>query len=253
MARPEDSGYQPTRSNSLPAPQSIAPRAPRDDDWFEDVTAATGVSFTYRNGREGGRLTILETVGGGLAIIDFDGDGLADLFCAGGGTIDSATGRPSGRPCALFRQSSRLQFVDVTSAAALETPAGYSHACLAGDINSDGFPDVVVSCYGGCSLFLNCGDGTFRAASEAAALHGIDWATAAALGDYDHDGHLDLFVAQYVDWKPSAAEVCRRSPGGAPDVCPPQNYRPLPDRLYRNLGDGRFQNVSDELGIRKDG
>jgi len=77
--------------------------SPKADDWFEDVTSQTGLRFQYRSGRESELRTLLETVGGGIAVMDFDGDQRADLFCVGGGTLDPATGVPSGVPCGLFR------------------------------------------------------------------------------------------------------------------------------------------------------
>ncbi len=226
---------------STPDAHSVQP-----EDWFEDRTAASQVDFRYSTGREAGRFTILETVGGGVGIFDYDLDGQPDLFCIGGGTIDPATSAPSGRSCGLFRNQDGDRFRDVTVSSRLNPGTDYSHGCVSGDVNSDGFPDVLVTCYGQNCLLLNQGDGTFLDVTEEAGLRGATtWNTAAAFGDVNRDGELDLYVAGYVDWVPSSVRNT--------DVPPPQNYRPVPDHLYLNSGDGRFLDVSERAGVRQDG
>lgn len=216
------------------------------EDWFEDRTAASQVDFRYSNGREAGRFTILETVGGGVGIVDYDLDGQPDLFCVGGGTIDPVTSVPSGRSCGLFRNIDGDRFRDVTAGSRLNPATDYSHGCVSGDVNSDGFPDVLITCYGQNSLLLNQGDGTFVDSTEESGLRGAaTWNTAAAWGDVNRDGALDLYVAGYVDWVPSDVRNT--------EVPAPQNYRPAPDHLYLNTGDGQFADVSDRAGVRKDG
>ena len=218
----------------------------RSLDWFEDRTAASRVDFRYSTGREAGRLTILETVGGGVGIVDYDLDGQPDLFCIGGGKIDPATSVPSGRSCGMFRNVDGDRFRDVTVSSRLNPVTDYSHGCVSGDVNSDGFPDVLVTCYGQNCLLLNQGDGTFLDVTEEAGLRGATtWNIAAALGDVNRDGELDLFVAGYVDWVPSDVRNT--------EVPPPQNYHPAPDHFFLNSGDGRFIDVSERAGVRKDG
>ncbi len=215
-------------------------------DWFEDRTAASQVKFQYSTGRDAQRFTILETVGGGIGFVDFDLDGRPDLFCVGGGTIDSATSVPSGRSCGLFRNVDGGHFRDVTTSSRLNPATDYSHGCVSGDVNSDGFSDLLVTCYGRNCLLLNQGDGTFTDVSEEAGLRGTPtWNTAAAFGDVNRDGELDLYVAGYVDWVPSATRYT--------EVPPPQAFHPAGDHLFLNSGDGRFVEVSKQAGIRKDG
>ena len=220
--------------------------AAQPDDWFEDRTAVSLVDFRYSTGREAGRFTILETVGGGVGIVDYDLDGQPDLFCIGGGTIDPATSAPSGRSCGLFRNQDGDRFHDVTVSSRLNRETDYSHGCVSGDVNSDGFPDVLITCYGQNCLLLNQGDGTFLDVSEEAGLRGAaTWNTAAALGDVNRDGELDLYVAGYVDWVPSDVRNT--------EVPPPQNFHPVSDHLFLNSGDGQFIDVSDRAGVRNDG
>lgn len=237
-----------------PEPHDQAvPRAPRDDDWFEDVTARCGVSIRYATGRAAQKFTILETVGGGLAVADLDRDSNLDLFCPGGGMIASDSAEPTGSPCHLCRGRGDFLFEEVTAQARLDLGLDYSHGTVVGDVNSDGFPDLYVTCYGRSALLVNHGDGTFSDETAAAGLVASTWSTAAAFADVNGDGHLDLFVASYVDWKPDPHEHCAVQPGGTQDVCPPQNYPSLPDHLYSSLGDGTFLDVSVECDIRTDG
>ncbi len=218
----------------------------KPEDWFEDRTAASQLQFQYSTGREAQRFTILETVGGGVGIVDFDLDGRPDLLCIGGGTIDPATSAPTGRSCGLFRNLDGDHFRDVTASSQFSPATDYSHGCVSGDVNSDGFPDVLVTCYGQNCLLLNQGDGTFLDVTAEAGLRGTPtWNTAAAFGDVNRDGELDLYVAGYVDWVPSSV---RHS-----EVPPPQDYHPAGDHLFLNSADGRFVEVSDAAGVRQDG
>ncbi|MBW3541854.1 MAG: CRTAC1 family protein [Planctomycetes bacterium] len=226
------------------------PAAPaRQGDWFEDVTARTGVDFSYRNGREGGQFTILETVGGGAAVFDYDGDGDGDVAVAGGGTISSE--RAKGRAPVLLRNAGDWHFNDVTAAAGLEAPGDYSHACSVADFNSDGFADLLITAYGRNRLYRNQGDGSFTEVAGEAGLDGESWSTAAAWGDVDRDGLTDVFVAAYLTWNLKHNRPCLT--GGVRDVCPPQNYPPAQDRLFRNLGDGRFEEMTEPAGVSDDG
>ncbi len=230
------------------SPQARLPLADalRPEDWFVDRTATSQVEFRYETGREAECFTILETVGGGVGIVDFDLDTRPDLFCVGGGAINRESSVPTGRSCGLFRNMDGVQFRDVTVSSRLNLATDYSHGCVSGDVNSDGFPDVFVTCYGQNCLLVNQGDGTFSDETEAAGLKGQPtWNTAAAFGDVNRDGELDLFVAGYVDWVPSS--------GRPSDVPPPQDYHPVPDHLFLNSGNGRFVEISDAAGIRKDG
>jgi enediyne biosynthesis protein E4 len=233
--------------------QTETTRAPRAEDWFEDVTNASGIVFTYRNGNDAGQFTILETVGGGVGIFDFDSDSQQDVFCVGGGTINPDTAMPSGLPCRLFQNLGDCQFAEITTHSHVPDATEYSHGCTVGDINNDGFPDIFVTCYGRSCLMMNCGDGTFVDMTNSAGLAVESWSTAAAFADIDGDGHTDLYVAGYTDWTPEINKPCRRTVDQLADVCPPQNYNPVPDHLFRNLGDGRFLDISEEIGIRQDG
>ena len=232
-------------TSSLPVPAPVADSI-RTGDWFEDRTAASQVRFQYSTGQAAQRFTILETVGGGIGVVDFDLDGRPDLFCVGGGTIDPATSVPSGRSCGLFRNVDGDQFRDVTASSRVNPGTDYSHGCVSGDVNSDGFPDLFITCYGQNCLLLNQGDGTFLDATTEAGLRGVaTWNTAAALGDVNRDGELDLYVTGYVDWVPSATRYT--------EVPPPQDFHATGDHLFLNSADGRFVEVSTEAGIRKDG
>lgn len=226
----------------------VAPQ-PHPEDWFEDITARSGVEFVYRSGREGGHFTLLETVGGGAALFDFDQDGDLDLFVAAGGDVSRDTMQVSGRTPGLFLNEGSGTFVDATAAIDLAGGIDYSHGCAVADYDRDGFPDLLLTCYGRSRLFRNDGGKRFEDATETSRLVVDGWSTAAAWADVDRDGWPDLYIAGYVDWKPSPGEWCGDRAANVRDVCPPQSYPPAADRLFRNLGNGTFEECTDRAGL----
>lgn len=224
---------------------------------FEDVTAASGVSFTYRNGEESDCYTILESLGGGVAVFDYDRDNKLDLFFTGGGALSTTTPvAVRGLPGRLYRNLGGWKFADVTDAAGLAGAPFYSHGAFAADYDRDGFPDLFVTGFGGVALYHNeanpAGGRRFVERAAAAGLTDNRWATAAAWADLDADGFPDLYVCHYLDWAPANDPTCAGN--GVPrDVCPPQRFKPLPHRLYRNNQNGTFTDVTAAAGLRADG
>ncbi len=208
------------------------------------------MAFEYRNGREANRFTILETVGGGVGMLDYDRDGDLDLFFPGGGSFD-AQGQVTGRVGGLFRNEGDFRFIEVTREAGLNDASLYTHGCLAFDYNQDGFLDLLVTGYGGCRLFRNTQQARFIDATAEAGLEANDWTTAAAAADVDRDGWPDLYLATYVTWAPAddARRFCGDREREIRDVCPPQLYPDAPDRLFRNLGNGRFEEITEQAEL----
>jgi hypothetical protein len=209
------------------------------------------VSFTYRNGREAGVLSIVESLGGGVGMCDYDRDGQMDLILPGGGQFgpgEQLTGRPTG----LFRQIQPFQFSDVSTVSGLAPSRYYTHGCTIGDYDNDGFHDVLITGYGGLQLFQNLGDGTFREVQQQAQLTDSLWSSSAGWGDVNNDGALDLYVAHYADWSWTNNPPCFSRPDQR-DVCPPRSFRGLDDILYLSNGDGTFRDASQELGLRSGG
>ena len=219
---------------------------------FVDVSGSSAIEFTYRNGREAGQYSILESLGGGVGMSDYDNDGDIDLFFPGGGQFESNT-EIIGLSAGLFRNEGSWRFTPRTFESGVDVPLQYSHGAAVGDFDNDGFSDVLVTGYGGLTLFHNQGDGTYRNDTYIAGLSDSLWSSSAAWGDLNGDGNPDLYVAHYVDWSPENNPVC---PGPQPvgrDVCPPRRFEPLPDTLYVNNGDGTFFDASATAPLRKDG
>lgn len=215
-----------------------------------DVTDGSGLAFVYHNDEEAGHFGLLETLGGGLAAIDFDRDGRDDLFCAGGGQYSADGARVLGRDNGLFRCHSNWSYVDVTQASGVAAQQYYSHGVFRWDYDNDGFGDILITGFGGLSLYVNQGDGTFVERSHAAGLTNAQWSCGAGWGDVNEDGWLDMYVANYVDWSPSHNLEC---PGPQPetrDVCPPRMYTGLDDVLYVSNGDGTFHDITGQGGVR---
>ncbi|MFO0876123.1 MAG: CRTAC1 family protein [Gemmataceae bacterium] len=234
------------------APEETEPAA--GGPLFEEVAGRAGVEFTYRNGEEADRYTILESVGGGIALLDYDGDGLLDLYIPGGGGFaGTETPRVVGLRGRLYRNLGGWKFQDVTEAV---LPAGepfYSHGAAVGDFDGDGWPDLLVTGYGRMVLYRNEGGRRLVDVTAAVGLREEQWTTSAAWVDLTGKGRPDLYVCRYLDW--SFANDPRCGSKGDPkvrDVCEPARFKALPHALFRFQG-GKYVDVSQEMGLRRDG
>lgn len=228
---------------------TAADLALQPDDWFEDVTPRTGIESTYQNGREAERFFILESLGGGVAMIDFDLDGDLDLaFSGGGGFTKDDPVVISGRASLFYRNDGEWQFADRTAATRLVETPNYSHGFTVVDYDSDGWPDLFLSCYGNSRLYRNQGDGTFAEAIPPESFPANGWGTSAGWGDIDRDGHPDLYLGHYLDWDPSKEQVCKDALGRR-DVCGPAKYPGAVGKFFHNEGDGTFTDWSQRVGL----
>jgi hypothetical protein len=204
-------------------------------------------------------------MGAGVALFDYDNDGDLDVFLVQGGALDDGGQTPGqGQTRGLTPATSRLfrndltigadgrrtlHFTDVTERAGVGLRA-YGMGVAVGDYDNDGYLDLFITSFGAVTLYHNNGDGTFTDVTRQAGISDPYWSTSAAFFDYDRDGNLDLFVANYVDFTLAANQVCTDAVG-ARDYCGPRAYHPVPDRLFRNDGNGRFTEVTDAAGISK--
>ncbi len=213
---------------------------------FHEIAETAGVRFLPRNGCEAGHRSILESLGSGVGLFDYDLDGTLDILLPGGGTF-SEIPSPIGLPAALFRNRGRQRFERAEREAGVVHVDFYSHGVCTGDMDSDGFFDVLMTGYRGLLLLKNCGDGTFVDATLESGLSLKSWSTSAAWGDADLDGVLDLYVVNYVDWSFDKHPTCFTS--GNRDICAPKEFEPLSDILYFGNGDGTFRDVSSTAGL----
>jgi hypothetical protein len=212
---------------------------------FRDVAQESGVRFTHYRG-ESGRHHMPETMGSGCLFFDYDGDGWPDIYLLQGAALPGAS-PPASTPCGqLFRNDRHGRFQEVPNAGGLD-PKDYGLGGCAADIDNDGDLDVALTTLHGCKLFRN-DHGRFTDVTKASGLATSGWAASAAFGDYDGDGLIDLFVTDYVDYTPGVSRSCT-TPDGSPSYCPPEVYPATRDHLYRNLGGGRFVDVSQASGI----
>jgi hypothetical protein len=234
-------------------------RGPQMEDgppWFRDVTAGSGIDFTYRNGEEADLYTILESLGGGVAMIDYDGDGLLDLFFTGGGYFDGE--QIKGHPCRLYKNLGNFKFRDVTSEVGLDHIDFYSHGCAVADYDKDGWPDLLVTGYGRVALFHNephnGGRHFVEVNGRRTGLRDHSWCTSAGWADLTGTGFPDLYICHYCDWSFANNPKCKgNGPNVERDVCPPQQFKPLVHALYRNNGNGTFRDITTEEHLRNDG
>jgi hypothetical protein len=220
---------------------------------FIDYTALSGLDFVHVNGAAG-ELLLPEVIGAGGALFDYDDDGDLDLFAVQGTSLRppvqraAVAGAPGSR---LYRNDRgpdrRVHFTDVTDLSRI-VATGYGMGAAAGDFNNDGRVDLYVTALGSNQLFRNEGDGTFSDVTAASGTDDPRWSVSATFVDYDNDGWLDLFVANYVNFHADMPRGCF-SAGSARDYCNPVVYDPVPDRLFRNNGDGTFADVSARAGL----
>ena len=212
---------------------------------FEDILARSKIEFTLNSSISPQRHSI-ETMTGGVAAFDYDNDGLLDLFFTNGAAIPSLEKTNAGYANRLFHNNGDGTFTDVTAKAGL-AGMGYSMGVAAGDYDNDGFVDLYVTGVTRNQLFRNNGNGTFTDVTAKAGVPGNvngkkAWSVTAGWLDYDNDGRLDLFVVNYLDYDLRTAESC--STHKVVTYCSPNDFRGLPNILYKNNGDGTFTDVS---------
>ncbi|HVW84850.1 MAG TPA: CRTAC1 family protein [Bryobacteraceae bacterium] len=205
---------------------------------FEDAAPNAGIRFVLQN-KPTPQKQLPETMAGGLAAFDFNNDGRTDLFLTGG----------AGAP-ALYRNDGQFRFTDVTSEAGFGR-TGYSIGAAAADFDNDGLVDLFVAGVRECHLYRNMGGGKFEDVSRAAGIACPEWAVAAAWLDYDRDGLLDLFIVNYLDYPAANPPVCHDPSGRYTVYCNPRQFKGSANRLFRNYGGGRFEDVSMASGIAR--
>ncbi len=217
---------------------------------FRDVAAKAGISPVIISGGLK-KNYVLEVNGSGACWLDYNADGWIDLYLVSGATMtqlqDKAPARGSNR---LYRNNRDGTFTDVTTAARVPG-RGWGFGCVAADYDNDGNIDLFVSNFGPNVLYRNRGDGTFEDVTAKAGVGGGQiWHAGAAFGDYDLDGHLDLFVPGYLDFDAAKPELktCEYR-GIKVHACGPLGYKGSPDVLYRNNGDGTFSDVTAKAGV----
>jgi len=217
---------------------------------FVDRQPANGIGFVLDNGTTPDK-PIIDSMLGGLAVLDYDNDGLLDVFFTNGAHIPALVKDEARFWNRLYRNLGDGTFRDVTERAGLRGD-GYSIGVAAGDFDNDGLTDLFVAGVDRNTLYRNRGDGRFADVTATAGLSGVSsgakpWSVGAAWFDYDNDGDLDLFVANYLDWSPEKNRLCGVE--GKRLSCSPTYYQKLPNLLYRNEGGGVFLDVSEATGI----
>jgi hypothetical protein len=251
MASPNRPSKPVARVDTTLAPITVA---------FADLAEQAGLTAVNVSGSEDRKRYILETTGTGVAFLDYDNDGWPDIFLVNGSTLD---GFPKGQEPSnhLFRNRHDGTFEDVTRRAGL-VQSGWGQGAAVADYDNDGFDDLFVTYWGQNRLYRNRGDGTFEDVTVRAGLAGERrWGTSAAFADYDNDGFVDLYVANYIDFDPRTAPLPgAKIPGvncsyrGFAVMCGPRGLKGERDRLYHNTGKGTFTDVTVEAGeIDKDG
>jgi enediyne biosynthesis protein E4 len=224
------------------------PMVSASDNIFTEITGSSGIRWRHSSGESSDRL-LIEAMGGGVAFVDFDNDGWLDIFLVTGG--ETPHGRNSAPPRnALYRNLGNGRFEDVAAKAGVDRIPFYGMGVAAADYDNDGFPDLYVTGYPSSALFHNNGDGTFTDVTEKAGVRNAGkFAASAAWLDYDRDGRLDLFVANYVKFSVDGPQHCAYE--GRPTYCAQTEYEGDAPRLYHNNGDGTFTDVTARAGLSK--
>ena len=211
-----------------------------------DVTASSGIHFTHNNGAFG-RKYLPETLGSGAAFLDYDNDGRQDVLLVNG-TSWPGQSAPAPTPSRLYRNEGHGRFADVTRAAGLEIDL-YGMGAAVADFDNDGWEDVYITAVGQSHLFRNTGKGGFVDVTTKAGLGNRQgFSTSALWFDYDRDGYLDLLVCNYVRWTPETDVFCSVD-GKQKSYCTPEAYRGTTSWLFRNKGDGTFEDVTAKAGL----
>jgi len=220
---------------------------------FTDIGAQAGLHAPLIYGPPDHKTFIIETVACGCAFIDYDNDGWLDIFTLNGTRLE---GSPAGTSNRLYKNNRDGTFTDVTEKAGL-IHSDWASGVTVGDFDNDGFDDLFVTNWGQNILYRNNGDGTFTDVTKKAGLLHEDkrWGAGCCFVDYDRDGRLDIFVANYLEFdasripKPGESAFCNWK--GIPVNCGPKGLPPGNVKLYHNNGDGTFKDVSEKSGVSK--
>ena len=224
--------------------------APASTTLFREGTRESGLAFGHQNGMSGA-FYFPEIMGAGGALFDADNDGDLDLYLVQGNPLTPEgvdplhSDRLLRNDLAQREEGAAVSWVDITENAGLNA-TGYGMGVAVGDVDNDGWQDLYLLNFGPNQLWRNNGDGTFSDITEASGAQDERWSVSGAFADIDRDGDLDLLVVNYVDFTLASHKDCVRQ---YRDYCSPQTYRPVPDRLFRNDGGGRFTDITAESGI----
>jgi len=239
-------------SNSLQQPKLAA----RPLAHFTDIAQKAGLAAPVVFGGVNTKKYIIETTGTGVAVFDYDNDGWPDIFIVNGTTLEDSA-PPAKQPTShLYHNNHDGTFTDVTQKSGL-THTGWGQGVCVGDYDNDGWEDLYVTYYGKNVLYHNNGDGTFSDVTEKSGVSGSGtaWGNGCAFVDYDRDGHLDLFISNYVDFNLSTAPKPGDNSGciwkGVPVMCGPRGLPAAKNILYHNRGDGTFEDVTTKAHIDK--
>ncbi len=213
---------------------------------FADATAASGIKFVHNSGKAGKKL-LPETMGAGVVLFDADGDGWLDAFF-----VNGRSWKPGKRSTqAFYRNNRNGTFTDASKGSGLDIQV-YGMGAAAGDYDNDGKMDLYLTALEGDRLFRNLGNGKFQDVTAAAGIKNANFGTSAAWLDYDKDGRLDLFVANYVQWSEDKDLWCSLD-GATKSYCTPESYKAVSSKLFRNLGNGKFEDASQRAGVAEPG
>jgi enediyne biosynthesis protein E4 len=210
---------------------------------FSDVTTTAGIKFVHNAGKTGKKY-LPETLGAGAAFIDADGDGWSDLVM-----VNGKDWTPRGRKttAALYKNNHNGTFTDITRGSGLDVEI-FGIGVAVGDYDNDGKDDIYITALDGDRLFHNEGNGKFTDVTKASGINNANFGTSVAWLDYDHDGKLDIFVANYVQWTQKGDIWCSLD-GSTKSYCTPESYKGTSSKLYHNLGNGKFEDVSMKAGV----
>lgn len=237
--------FSPTRSR-IPGAKAAAALDPIR---FRNVAQSAGLNFVVENSPTPEK-HLIETMTGGVAAFDYNGDGLADIFFANGAALPSLRKESPKYWNRLFRNEGGMRFKDVTEEAGVASE-GYSMGAAAGDYNNDGHVDLFVAGVNRNILYRNLGNGRFEDVTEKAGIKSDKWAVAAGWFDYNNDGLLDLLVVNYAQWSIASNRFCGDPSRHLRVYCHPMYFEGLTNTLYRNRGDGTFEDVSEKAGFSK--
>lgn len=239
-------------TGAIKRPTNTAPQYPSPVT-FTDITAQTKIDFRHYSSPTSQKY-LLETMSAGVALIDYDNDGLPDIFFTNGALIKEEMAKstlPEKTDAKfwnrLYHQKKDGTFEDVTEKSGLQG-AGYDFGVAVGDFDRDGFSDLLVTRYGGATVYRNNGDGKFADVTKKLGINVEGWATSAGFFDYDRDGRLDIFIARYAVWDFENGRIfCGEAKNRA--YCHPDNFKAVSNVLLHQKPDGTFEDASQKTKI----